>query len=223
MITGKTQVIAHLGYPTEAFKAPMIYNPWFDAKGVDAVVVPLGVKPEDYADVLRPLFKVTNLHGALVTMPHKVATTKLVDELTVTAKISGAANAILRRDGWFAARRHVRRGRLRARRRAQGQGHQGGQRAGRRLGRRRQRDRRLARPGGGREARPLRRVARRGRRRSANGSRPTIPRSKSRLGSARSRRLRHRRQRDAARHEAGRPAADRRRRRSRRRRSSARS
>jgi shikimate dehydrogenase len=97
MITGKTKVIAHLGYPTEAFKAPMIYNPWFEAKGVDAVVVPLGVKSEDYAQVLRPLFKVANLHGALVTMPHKVATTKLVDELTVTAKISGAANAILRR------------------------------------------------------------------------------------------------------------------------------
>jgi len=32
MITGRTQVIAHLGYPTESFKAPMVYNPWFEAK-----------------------------------------------------------------------------------------------------------------------------------------------------------------------------------------------
>ena len=39
MITGTTLVIAHLGYPTEAFKAPMIYNPWFEARGIDAVVV----------------------------------------------------------------------------------------------------------------------------------------------------------------------------------------
>ena len=97
MITGTTQVIAHIGYPTEAFKAPMIYNPWFEAKGVDAVVVPLGVKAEDYASALRPLFKAVNLLGALVTMPHKVATAGLVDDLTVTAKIAGAANAILRR------------------------------------------------------------------------------------------------------------------------------
>jgi shikimate dehydrogenase len=97
MITGRTQVIAHLGYPTEAFKAPMIYNPWFEAKGVDAVVVPLGVKAEDYAAVLRPLFKAANLFGALVTMPHKVTTAGLVDDLTITAKIAGAANAILRR------------------------------------------------------------------------------------------------------------------------------
>ena len=41
MITGTTRVIAHLGYPIEGFKAPMIYNPWFEARGIDAVVVPL--------------------------------------------------------------------------------------------------------------------------------------------------------------------------------------
>ena len=38
MINGKTTLIAHLGYPTESFKAPLIYNPWFDSKGIDAVV-----------------------------------------------------------------------------------------------------------------------------------------------------------------------------------------
>jgi len=97
LITGKTTIIAHIGYPTKSFKAPMIYNPWFEAKGIDAVVIPLGVKGEDYAEVLRPLFRATNLHGALITMPNKVTTIELVDELTVTAKIAGAANAILKR------------------------------------------------------------------------------------------------------------------------------
>ena len=28
MISGRTIPIAHLGFPTEAFKAPMIYNPY---------------------------------------------------------------------------------------------------------------------------------------------------------------------------------------------------
>jgi shikimate dehydrogenase len=97
MISGKTRIIAHLGYPTEAFKAPMIYNPWFEMKGIDAVVVPMGVKPEDYPITLRAIFRMTNIHGALVTMPHKVTTTHLVDELTTTAKIAGSANAILLR------------------------------------------------------------------------------------------------------------------------------
>src|SRR3954452_13927396 len=30
MISGTTTLIAHLGYPTFAFKAPLIYNPWFE-------------------------------------------------------------------------------------------------------------------------------------------------------------------------------------------------
>ncbi len=97
MITGHTQVIAHLGYPTESFKAPMIYNPWFEAKGIAAVVVPLGITSENYPDLFRNLFRITNLHGALVTMPHKATTANLVDALSTTAQIAGACNAVLRR------------------------------------------------------------------------------------------------------------------------------
>jgi shikimate dehydrogenase len=97
MISGKTTLIAHLGYPTEAFKAPMIYNPWFEKQGIDAVVVPMGVKPEDYAASLAQIFRFSNLRGALVTMPHKVTTMSLVDEVTPTARIAGACNAILKR------------------------------------------------------------------------------------------------------------------------------
>ncbi|GAB5094951.1 ThiF family adenylyltransferase [Caballeronia sp. LP006] len=98
MISGKTTVIAHLGFPTEAFKAPMIYNPWFDKQGIDAVVVPMGVKPEDYVAFVPQLFKLTNLRGALVTMPHKITTVGLMDEVSPTARIAGACNAILKRE-----------------------------------------------------------------------------------------------------------------------------
>jgi shikimate dehydrogenase len=97
MISGKTTLIAHLGYPTESFKAPMIYNPWFEKHEIDAVVVPMGVKPDDYPSFLPSLFRLTNIRGALVTMPHKIITTTLVDEMTPTAQIAGACNAILRR------------------------------------------------------------------------------------------------------------------------------
>jgi len=97
MLSGKTTLIAHLGYPTEAFKAPMIYNPWFEKQGIDAMVVPMGVKPEDYAASLAQIFRFSNLRGALVTMPHKVTTMALVDEVTPTARIAGACNAILKR------------------------------------------------------------------------------------------------------------------------------
>ena len=36
VIDGNTEIIAHIGFPTHAFKAPMIYNPWFQNAGVNA-------------------------------------------------------------------------------------------------------------------------------------------------------------------------------------------
>jgi shikimate dehydrogenase len=97
MLSGTTTLIAHLGYPTHAFKAPLVYNPWFERNGIDAVVVPMGVRAADYPDFLRALFTMTNIGGALVTMPHKVTTTVLVDDLSQTARVAGAANAVVRR------------------------------------------------------------------------------------------------------------------------------
>jgi shikimate dehydrogenase len=96
MISGRTTLIAHVGYPTESFKAPLIYNPYFEAIGIDAVVVPMGVTAESYTEVLPALFRLTNIRGALVTMPHKIPTVALVDELSTAAKIAGACNAVLK-------------------------------------------------------------------------------------------------------------------------------
>jgi shikimate dehydrogenase len=97
MISGKTTLVAHIGFPTESFKSPMIYNPWFEQKGIDAVVVPMGVKPEDYEQSFTSIFRFTNLRGALITMPHKVTTVGLVDEVTPAVRIAGACNAVLKR------------------------------------------------------------------------------------------------------------------------------
>ena len=97
MIRGTTTLIAHLGYPTETFKAPMIYNPYFQKHGIDAVVMPMGVKAEDFSEVFPALFRLTNIRGALITMPHKITTVGLLDEVTTTVKIAGSCNAVLRR------------------------------------------------------------------------------------------------------------------------------
>jgi len=96
MITGNTEIIAHIGYPTHAFKAPMIYNPWFEKAGVNAIVVPMGCQAQDYQTFLPAVFKLTNIRGALITMPHKVTTVALLDEVLPTAAIAGACNAVRR-------------------------------------------------------------------------------------------------------------------------------
>jgi shikimate dehydrogenase len=94
MIDGKTRLIAHIGYPTESFKSSMIYNPWFAARKINAAVIPMGCKVEDYPSFLKLVFRLTNVDGALITMPHKVTTLDLVDEASVSAKIAGACNAV---------------------------------------------------------------------------------------------------------------------------------
>ena len=97
MISGTTTLIAHIGFPTDSFKAPLIYNPWFEQAGIDAAVIPMGVTADDYVHVLKPLFRLTNLRGALVTMPHKVTTVALLDECSTAVEIAGSCNAILKR------------------------------------------------------------------------------------------------------------------------------
>jgi shikimate dehydrogenase len=94
MISGTTKLIAHLGFPTHAFKAPLIYNPYFDKHGIDAVVVPMGCKAQDYPDFLKLLFRLSNIHGALITMPHKITTMALLDEVSKNARVAGACNAV---------------------------------------------------------------------------------------------------------------------------------
>jgi hypothetical protein len=39
MINGRTELIAHLGYPTETFTAPMIYNPWSRVRNPDGLTI----------------------------------------------------------------------------------------------------------------------------------------------------------------------------------------
>ncbi len=94
MINGNTEIIAHIGYPTHTFKSPMIYNPYFEEAGINAVVVPMGCKSEHFAPFLKAVFSLENTRGALITMPHKVTVVDLLDEVTPTVRVAGACNAV---------------------------------------------------------------------------------------------------------------------------------
>jgi len=96
MINGLTEIIAHIGYPTHTFKSPMIYNPYFNEAGINAVVVPMACTAENYPFFLKTVFTLENIRGALITMPHKVSTVGLLDEVTATVRVAGACNAVKR-------------------------------------------------------------------------------------------------------------------------------
>ncbi|MBM3363089.1 MAG: shikimate dehydrogenase [Betaproteobacteria bacterium] len=93
-IDGHTRLIPHIGYPTHSFKAPLIYNPFFESKGLNAMVIPMSCQADNFETLLRSLFRLGNVVGALITMPHKVSAAELVDELSPAARIAGACNAV---------------------------------------------------------------------------------------------------------------------------------
>jgi shikimate dehydrogenase len=67
MANGKTKLIPHIGYPTESFKASMIYNPWFESRGINAIVAPFAVQAADFPNVFKSLFRCGKIDGALIT------------------------------------------------------------------------------------------------------------------------------------------------------------
>ena len=96
MITGNTRFLAHIGWPTHTFKAPMIYNPWLARAGCDVVVVPWACEAEDFATVIPTWRSLKNLVGALVTMPHKVSVVQYLDDVSTAVRIAGSCNAVRR-------------------------------------------------------------------------------------------------------------------------------
>jgi shikimate dehydrogenase len=95
MIRGTTPY-RHLG-PIEAVKAPMIYNPYFEHREIDAAVVPMGVMSRTYASFFPALFELTNVIGAVITMPHKMRTVEFLDDCSDAVRIAGSCNAVVRR------------------------------------------------------------------------------------------------------------------------------
>lgn len=47
LINGHTVILAHIGYPTHSFKAPLIYNPYFANQGINALVVPMSCQSDN--------------------------------------------------------------------------------------------------------------------------------------------------------------------------------
>jgi shikimate dehydrogenase len=92
--TRKTHLYAILADPVAHVRAAEFYNPVFHARGLDAFLFPLHVRPEDLADVVPRLKKLRNLRGLLLTIPHKEAMARLCDELGADGRLADAVNTV---------------------------------------------------------------------------------------------------------------------------------
>jgi shikimate dehydrogenase len=94
MITGKTKIFGVIADPIDHVRAPMSFNSVFADRGIDAVLIPIHLKPEILTEQMKALVQMPNMGGVCVTIPFKLDVAKICDELGNTAKITGAVNAV---------------------------------------------------------------------------------------------------------------------------------
>lgn len=101
-LNGETRVIAIIGDPIAQVQSPAGVTQALQAKGRNAVVVPIHVTPADVDDFIRGVSPAKNFDGILVTVPHKFAAYAHCATATERAHFLGAVNTLRRNadGGW---------------------------------------------------------------------------------------------------------------------------
>ncbi|MQL53806.1 shikimate dehydrogenase [Desulfofundulus thermobenzoicus] len=97
-ISGHTRVCGLFGHPVEHSFSPAMHNAAFAHLDLDFVYVAFAVPPGELAGAVAGI-RALNLAGVNVTVPHKEKVVSYLDELTTGARLSGAVNTIVHRDG----------------------------------------------------------------------------------------------------------------------------
>lgn len=92
-ITGATKVVGILGWPVGHTLSPAMHNSAFAALNLNWIYVPLPIAPDQIKDAVRSL-RAFNFMGANVTVPHKQAIMRYLDEIDPVARNIGAVNTI---------------------------------------------------------------------------------------------------------------------------------
>ncbi len=100
-VRGATRLFGIVGHPIVQVRSPEMFTAAFRARGLDAILVPLHVVPEDFDACLDGLTRLANLDGLIFTVPYKARALELAATLGTQAEIVGAINALARREsGW---------------------------------------------------------------------------------------------------------------------------
>jgi shikimate dehydrogenase len=82
--------------PSQYAKSPSLWNPTFEALGVDAVYVPFDVDGPNLPPLVEALRRCERLLGFNVTVPYKVTILPLLDQVETNARRIGAINTVVR-------------------------------------------------------------------------------------------------------------------------------
>lgn len=93
----KAELVGVFGHPVAENPTIVMQEAAFQALNLDWRYLTIEVYPEDLADAFKGL-RAMNMRGVNLTIPHKVAVLKYLDEVAPDAALMGAVNTV-RRDG----------------------------------------------------------------------------------------------------------------------------
>jgi shikimate dehydrogenase len=93
-LTGNSKVAGVIGWPVSHSLSPRLHGYWLQLHGIDGAYIPLPVAPENVEAAVRAL-PVLGFQGANVTVPHKEAVFRAVDQTDEMARRLGAVNTIV--------------------------------------------------------------------------------------------------------------------------------
>ncbi|WP_233151734.1 shikimate dehydrogenase [Pelomonas sp. KK5] len=96
-ISGTTRVFVIVGDPVAQVRAPELFNHLFARHGIDAVLVPAQVAPEDLPGFVAQAMKARNFGGLWVAIPHKGPMVPLLQQCDRLGRSADAVNAVRRR------------------------------------------------------------------------------------------------------------------------------
>lgn len=101
-LSGETRIFPIVGDPIAQVRSPKFLTEIMESKGINGIVPPLQVKPENIEQFFSTIEQTQNIDGLVVTLPHKTAALSFCDQVTNRASIIGSVN-ITRRlsDGRF--------------------------------------------------------------------------------------------------------------------------
>lgn len=97
-ISGYTRLVGFFASPARHSISPKMHNLAFDHLGIDAVYLAFDIEENDFETAIQSISSL-NMLGANVSMPYKQTALTLMDELSDSAKLIGAINTIVYKEG----------------------------------------------------------------------------------------------------------------------------
>ncbi len=94
----RAELVGVFGDPVDGNPTGVLEEAGFAAAGLDWRYLTCRVAVEDLADAIRGM-RAVGMRGVNLTMPHKIEVIQYLDELSEAARIIGAVNTVIARDG----------------------------------------------------------------------------------------------------------------------------